>query len=68
VTDPVTVGDGKYTFYLDDDGLLNCDRHGGPWPAFREQGGHFAGSTLALYHALVEERRDAVTRLGSVAP
>jgi len=57
--DPMEVGDGKYTYYLDDDdGLLNCDRHGEPWPAFRETGSHHEGCTLALYQALVEARAE----------
>jgi hypothetical protein len=56
MNDPVEVESGKYTFFTDDSGILDCLRHGDPWPAFREQGAHFAGSTLALYHALVESR------------
>jgi hypothetical protein len=53
VNDPVAVDDGKYTFFMGVDGLLDCFRHGEPWPAFRETGGHLAKSTLALYHELL---------------
>lgn len=56
-TDPVTVYDGKYTFFLGPDGLLNCDRHGESWPAFRRSKAHLSGSTLALYHDLLDERK-----------
>lgn len=51
--DPVIVCDGKYTFYMDEDGLLNCDRHGKPWPAFRDGGDHLQGCVLSMYHDLV---------------
>ena len=60
MNDPMEVEDGKYTFFTDDSGLLDCLRHGEPWPAFREVGGHFAGSTLALYHALVKARAEVL--------
>ena len=56
--DPVTVCGGKYTFFLDsEDGLLNCDRHGEPWPGFRGDRGHFSGPTLALYQKIVEMKK-----------
>lgn len=57
MADPMAVCDGKYTFFTSENGLLDCLRHGEPWPAFRERGDHLAGSTLAIYRALVEERR-----------
>lgn len=57
--DPVEVADGKYTFFLDDDGLLNCLRWGEPWPAFRNTNSHLDGSQLALYHDLRDARKEA---------
>lgn len=57
--DPVQVGDGKYTFFTGDDGLLDCRRHSEEWPAFRETGSHYSGSTLALYHDLLDARKRA---------
>ena len=51
---PVTACDGKYTFFTDEDGLLNCLRHGEPWPAFRSTDTYLCGSVLALYHELLE--------------
>lgn len=56
MNDPITVNDGKYTFFMGKDGLLDCLRHGEPWPAFRETGGHLVKSTLALYHELLLAR------------
>lgn len=56
--DPVTIYDGKYTFYIDsEDNLLNCDRYGEPWPAFRANGSHLAGCQLALYHEALELKK-----------
>lgn len=52
--DPVSVADGKYVYFLDEDNLLNCLRHGEPWPAFRNNGSHLSGGQLALYHELVK--------------
>ena len=55
---PITVHDGKYTFYLSaQDGLLDCDRYGEPWPAFRATGSHLSGSTLALYQDMVKAQK-----------
>lgn len=58
MVDPVTVADGKYTFFIDEDGLLNCLRHGEPWPAFRERKSHLSGCQLALYHDLLNARQE----------
>lgn len=59
MVDPVAVADGKYTFFIDEDGLLNCLRHGEPWPAFRAGGSHLMGCQLALYHDLLKARQEA---------
>ena len=59
MNDPVTVSDGKYTFFIDNDRLLNCLRYGEPWPAFRATGAHLSGSQLALYHDLLAARTEA---------
>jgi hypothetical protein len=55
---PITVYDGKYTFFLSsEDGLLDCDRHGELWPAFRRTGSHLHGLTLALYQDMVKAQK-----------
>jgi hypothetical protein len=60
--DPVTVAGGKYTFFIAEDGLLDCRRHGEPWPAFREVGRHLHRAQLALYYDMVEARQQLANR------
>ena len=56
--DSITLCGGKYIIYMDTDRLLNAKRHGEVWPAFRNGGGHFKGYVLAMFHELLEQKKN----------
>lgn len=53
----IVVEEGKYTFFVDQDGTVGCDREGGPWIDEFEAG---SKALISLVHEAAQDRERAL--------